>query len=174
MIPLTETLPWHVCVQKKFLLDTAMEAVAPGLYVGTLPDCLEEDALRHANITALVCCMSHPPSALASTQIDDGHTFHVPLDDVDTSPVFLFFGMSARFIQKQLDEQGRVLVFGAADDSCSVTIAAAYLITQHKTALQALELVRTQCPVQPNDSFLEQCVCVADTGWRCMKKSRGA
>ncbi|WFD20739.1 hypothetical protein MCAP1_002991 [Malassezia caprae] len=133
----------------------AMEALEPGLYMGTLPDCLEEQFLREASITALVCCMSSPPAA---SSIDETHTLHVPLDELETAPLFLYFGTCARFIKRQLDEHGHVLVFGADGEACHVTIVAAYLIhTRQRTASQALEFLRARCPTtQVPASFCEQ------------------
>jgi len=149
-----------------------MEALEPSLYIGTLPACLEEDRLRQANITALVCCMSSAP---ASCFIDDAHTFHVPLDEMETAPLFLYFGTCARFIKQQLDEHGNVLVYGADSETCHVAIVAAYLIhTQKMTASQALELLRARCPAaQPPTSFCEQYVYIAHTDSNCMKKNKG-
>lgn len=107
-----------------------MEALEPGLYVGTLPACLDEEALRQADITALVCCGSSAPST--PSFIDDSHTFHVPLDETDTSPLYLYFGLSARFIQKQREEQRHVLLYGAEGETCHSTLAAAYTSTHNR------------------------------------------
>ncbi|WFD07428.1 hypothetical protein MVES1_002792 [Malassezia vespertilionis] len=91
-----------------------MDEIVQHLWIGELDSCMTSDYLGKANVTRIVSCMRNPPSppakipvegSAAVRSISPADIFVVPFDDLDESPMYVYFGKVNRFIAEGLQEK---------------------------------------------------------------------
>ena len=81
------------------------------------------------------------------------------LDDSCVEDIGKFFDESVKFIDEAIDSGGKVLVHCLAGISRSATIAIAYIMLRHNQSVEeAVEEVRKNRIIHPNEGFLKQLV----------------
>lgn len=150
--------------------------LANGLYLGSWEDATNRERLRALKIDAIVNC-AHELSQHAtrvvdrstgSTQLLDrvpnytlnrGTTYlGLPISDIPTFPIHIYFDQAAEFIRQQRERGRSVLIHCRAGVSRSATIAAVYFMRMgNMTPRAALRHIK-ECRqiICPNIGFIQQ------------------
>jgi len=119
-----------------------------------LSSALSSDLREHLGITHILSVC--PESFLI--EINPQNHLKITVNDSEYEDLLIHLPKACQFIQKALDEGGRILVHCVMGVSRSATVLSAFLMqSKHITASQALEFIRTRRPcIQPNYGFIKQ------------------
>lgn len=88
-----------------------MDEIIPHLWVGDLTSSLDPEYLSHADIRRVVSCVRAQPKLPENIPTEESYrhipkedVLFLPLEDLEESPIYLYFGLCNRFIAAGLDE----------------------------------------------------------------------
>ncbi|KAK8743254.1 hypothetical protein OTU49_001329 [Cherax quadricarinatus] len=152
-----------------------MDECYPGIYIGDLAAAKNKDYLKMIGITHVLNAAQGNKFATVDTDAefykDVGIKYMgIKLLDIPSANIAQFFDNSSQFIDDALSSGGKVLVHCFMGISRSATIAASYLmLKKHMSAVEAIQTLRKNRAIYPNDGFLSQ---LADLDNR-LRKERG-
>lgn len=128
--------------------------ITDNLYIGDIHSAYQDVHLKKEGITHIVnCVMGSTPG-----YPDDYKYLIVNVIDNENQNLIDKFETAVNFIDKAIQENGKVLIHCVCGVSRSVSITAAYLIYKNKiSAEKAIEIIKEKRDVAcPNPSFMEQ------------------
>ncbi|THV08026.1 phosphatases II [Dendrothele bispora CBS 962.96] len=127
------------------------------LYIGNLPAAKSQETLESLGVT-------HILSVCPEFSSTGPNHLNISVDDCEYDDLLIHLPEACQFIQRALEEDGRVLVHCIFGVSRSATVAAAYLMESRQwTSTHALNFIRKRRPcIQPNYGFLKQLDAFAD------------
>ncbi|XP_047494727.1 dual specificity protein phosphatase 3-like [Penaeus chinensis] len=174
--PASKPLPgYENRIVSRFPMGMCMDECYPGLYIGDLGAAKNKDYLKQVGITHVV--NTAQGNKFATVDTDEAYYTDVGIKylgmkllDVPTANIAQYFEAGADFIDEALSSGGRVLVHCFMGISRSATIACAFLMLKRRLGAQeALETLRKNRSIYPNDGFLNQ---LADLDNK-LRKERG-
>lgn len=123
---------------------TALSWVTDKLAVGTLKQVQNADLLRQERVDLLVCCRRNKPEPAIEYR---ARTRYFPLADCEAAPIG-YFERPVALILASWQQGKRVLVYCAAGQSRSVTVAAVALVQAGKAATfyEAVDMIAAVRP----------------------------
>ncbi|KIK63727.1 hypothetical protein GYMLUDRAFT_986523 [Collybiopsis luxurians FD-317 M1] len=127
------------------------EIVDKQIYLGNLSCAVSSHLLKQLGITHIVSVCPDFPST-------GPNHLTIEVDDSDYDDLLIHLPEACQFIQKAIDQGGRVLVHCVMGISRSATVLAAFFMqSKELSSSEALEFIRTRRPcIQPNYGFLKQ------------------
>jgi len=140
-------------LDKSCYVQTQMQCVAPGLFIGSYHPASNKELLTYNRITHICCCINVGPRFP-----NDFAFISLPADDSPEYDMSQHFGVTYKFIDECISNGGGVLVHCGAGISRAPTILAAYLM--RKLSIRAVPAVQMIHDVRscasPNRGFMEQ------------------
>lgn len=142
--------------------DPDMDECYPGLYIGGLGAAKNKAYLQKIGVTHVLNTAQGNKFATvdldASFYKDVGIKYMgMKLLDFPSANIAQYFESGADFIENALSGGGKILVHCFMGISRSSTIACAYLmLKKNMTAVEAIQTLRQNRPIYPNDGFLRQ------------------
>ncbi|XP_045614782.1 dual specificity protein phosphatase 3 [Procambarus clarkii] len=139
-----------------------MDECYPGLYIGDLAAAKNKEYLKKVGITHVLNAAQGNKFATVDTDAefykDVGIKYMgMKLLDIASANISQFFDSGSQFIDDALSSGGKVLVHCFMGISRSATVAAAYLMmVKNMTAIEAIQTLRKNRAIYPNDGFLSQ------------------
>ena len=142
-------------LDKSCYVQTQMQRVTPGVFIGSFHPASDRTALRSAGVTHVCCCIGVQPRFPSDFQY-----LTLPADDQPHFDISQFFDATFRFIDDGVRCGGGVLVHCGAGISRAPTILAAYYIRKMQIpAVAAMQLIRgARSCASPNRGFVQQLV----------------
>jgi len=105
-----------------------MSEIIPRVWLDKLPECKSHDAADHSNIAGIIAFGKKGAEHLSYCSASHRDTLHIPIDDSDDAPIFLFFSQSMHFIENCLKSHSEkcVLVCCDPNDTQGATVCIFY------------------------------------------------